>query len=71
MSHEHLPNTIKNVGDAISVAAVLATLNDWLPPLAALATLVWTCLRIADWFSERQEKASKKVKESGNAKQIL
>lgn len=70
MSHEHLPNTVKNVGDAISAAAVLATLADWLPPLAALATLIWTCLRIADWFSERQEKAAKRLKEASDAKQI-
>lgn len=54
--HEHLPGTVKNIGDAVSAATVLATLADWLPPLAALATLVWTCLRIADWWDERKER---------------
>lgn len=32
--------------DGLSLAAVIATLAAWLPPLAALASLVWTCIRI-------------------------
>ena len=32
--------------DGLSLAAVIATLAAWLPPLAALASLVWTLIRI-------------------------
>lgn len=36
----------KHAIDAISVVTVIGTLTDVLPPLAALATLVWTAIRI-------------------------
>jgi hypothetical protein len=32
--------------DWISVATAVATFASWLPPLAALASLVWTAIRI-------------------------
>jgi hypothetical protein len=32
--------------DGLSLAAVVATLAAWLPPLAAFASLVWTLIRI-------------------------
>ena len=32
--------------DAISIGTVLATLAGWLPALAALASLVWSIIRI-------------------------
>lgn len=38
--------TTKHAIDAVSVVTVIGTLNDILPPLAALFTIVWTCLRI-------------------------
>lgn len=37
---------IKPIGDAISVSVVLATLANWLPAIAALASLVWSGIRI-------------------------
>lgn len=36
----------KHAIDALSVATVIGTLTDILPPLAALATLIWTGIRI-------------------------
>ena len=36
----------KTVVDGLSLAAVIATLAAWLPPLAAFASLVWTLIRI-------------------------
>lgn len=39
---EHAKHTL----DLIGVAVVLSALADWLPPLAALASLIWTCIRI-------------------------
>lgn len=32
--------------DALSLTTVLATLTAWLPPLAALASIIWTGIRI-------------------------
>jgi hypothetical protein len=32
--------------DGLSLATAVATLAAWLPPLAALASLVWTLIRI-------------------------
>jgi chromate transport protein ChrA len=36
----------KHAVDALSIGTVVATLAGWLPSIAALATLVWTCIRI-------------------------
>lgn len=36
----------KQAGDAISIGTVIATLAGWLPAVAALVTIVWTCIRI-------------------------
>ena len=41
-----LSEPTKTVLDGLSVATVLASLAAWLPPLAALASLVWTGIRI-------------------------
>lgn len=37
---------VKHAADAISAVTVLATLTAWLPPLAALFSIVWSVLRI-------------------------
>jgi hypothetical protein len=50
----------KHAIDAISVVTVIGTLTDILPPLAALATLIWTGIRIyetetvQDWLRKRK-----------------
>jgi len=43
---DHLNNTAKAVGDVISYTVVLGTLMDWLPPIVALLTIVWTAINI-------------------------
>lgn len=47
---EHAKHTL----DVISVGAMLATLAAWLPPLAALASLVWTLIRIYETRTVQQ-----------------
>lgn len=42
MSAEH----IKTVVDVGSIGTVVATIAGWLPAIAALASLVWTLIRI-------------------------
>lgn len=37
---------LKYLGDALSLGTVVATLAAWLPPLAALFTIIWTAIRI-------------------------
>ena len=37
---------LKNIGDITSVTVVAGTLMSFLPPLAALLTVIWTCIRI-------------------------
>jgi hypothetical protein len=36
----------KAVGDTASLAATVGVLFGWLPYAAALASLIWTCIRI-------------------------
>lgn len=38
--------TLKHVGDALSVSVVVATMTTWLPAIAALFSIVWTGIRI-------------------------
>lgn len=33
-------------GDAVSVSFLLATFADWLPPIAAIFSIIWVCIRI-------------------------
>ena len=46
---------IKNACDVLSVCAAVGSLTLHLPTIAALASLVWTAIRIVEW-------AAKKVK---------
>jgi hypothetical protein len=43
---QHMNETTKHIVDGLSVATVLGALTAWLPPLAALFTIIWTGLRI-------------------------
>ena len=45
-NHEHLTDATKHIIDGASIVTVLGTLAQILPPLAALFTIVWTCIRI-------------------------
>ena len=51
----------KAVIDAVAVGGTVGTLAGWLPPLAALATIIWTCIRILE--TETVQKLFKKDKE--------
>jgi hypothetical protein len=50
--------TTKHAIDAVSVFTVIGTLNDILPPVAALFTILWTGLRIYE--SETVQNAIRK-----------
>lgn len=59
----NLSEHLKAILDGVSVATALATLAALLPPLAALASLVWTCIRIYEtetvqnWLKARRSKS--------------
>lgn len=36
----------KTLVDGVSLMTVVSTLNDWLPPVAAGFTIIWTAIRI-------------------------
>jgi hypothetical protein len=40
--------TIKHIGDALSMSIVFATIAAWLPAIAALFSIVWTTIRILE-----------------------
>lgn len=46
MKLDHVDPVVKATGDALSIATVLATLAQWLPAVAALASIVWSIIRI-------------------------
>lgn len=51
----HLPEGMKHLLDAVSAAAALGALVNFLPSVAAALTIIWTGLRIFDWFQARRE----------------
>jgi hypothetical protein len=42
----HVSDNVKHAADAVSIATVVATLAEWLPAAAALASLIWSAIRI-------------------------
>lgn len=46
----HSQHVTAVVGNAISAAAILASFQGWLPPLAALAALIWYVVQV--WESD-------------------
>ncbi len=50
----------KQAADAVSLAVAFGTVLKYLPAIAALFSIVWTGLRIYDWFAERKQKGRRK-----------
>jgi len=48
--------TIKVAVDVVSVSTAFAALLGYLPPLAALASLVWTAIQIYEWWKKKRRK---------------
>jgi hypothetical protein len=48
------PDPVKSTVDAISLMTVVGTLMQWLPAIAALASLVWSCIRIYETATVQQ-----------------
>ena len=46
MAHEQLTDATKHIIDTASIATAVGTMMQVLPAIAALFTIVWTCIRI-------------------------
>jgi hypothetical protein len=62
MKMDHLDPAVKATGDAISIATVLATLAQWLPAVAALASIIWSVIRILETDTVRGWMGKKPLK---------
>lgn len=63
MAMEHMSETGKHVGDAVSIVTVVGTLAQVLPSIAAIFTIVWTSIRIFE-TETIQKLLGKKPKEN-------
>lgn len=50
----HFSEHTKHIIDAISITTVLGTLTTWLPPIAALLSIIWTAMRIYEMVTGKQ-----------------
>ncbi len=48
-----LPDLVKNGADVLSLGVVLGSLTEFLPAIAALFAIIWTAIRIFEWFRVR------------------
>lgn len=54
--------SLKHVGDALSIGTVVGTIAGYLPAVAAVVTIIWTGIRIYEtktvqnWLKGRREK---------------
>lgn len=53
MTLDHVSDGAKHIGDALSLAAVVGTLIQILPSVAALFTIIWTLIRITETVTFR------------------
>lgn len=43
----------KNLIDLASYAVVISTLAEWLPPVAAAVSIIWTAIRFYEWWKNK------------------
>ena len=53
MKHENV-EVVKQIGDGLSVVTAIGTLVQVLPSIAALFTIVWTGMRIAEMVTGKE-----------------
>jgi hypothetical protein len=57
-----MSNTAKHIIDAASIGGTIATLAGWLPPIAALVSILWVCFQfyhsdpVTRWRKEKRRK---------------
>lgn len=68
MALEHMNQTVKVAGDAVSIFTVVATLSQALPAIAALVTIIWTGIRIFETATVRKLLGKEPLNEEGQSK---
>jgi hypothetical protein len=63
MAFEHMSESGKHIGDALSIATVVGTLAQILPSVAAIFTIVWTSIRIYETETIQKILGKKKVED--------
>jgi hypothetical protein len=63
MAMEHMSETGKHIGDAVSIVTVVGTLAQILPSIAAIFTIVWTSIRIYETETVQKLLGKKKVED--------
>ena len=63
MAFEHMSESGKHIGDALSIATVIGTLAQVLPSVAAIFTIVWTSIRIYETETIQKILGKKKVED--------
>lgn len=53
---EHIPAVIRDVIDVASIGVVVGTLFNHLPQVAALFSIVWSAIRIAEFARDWRER---------------
>lgn len=54
---QHFQEQAPNVAHWLGiVGTAIATVAGWLPPIAALVSIVWGCLQIYSWFEKRRRR---------------
>lgn len=48
---------LKPIGEAVSIATVIGTIAGWLPPLAALAAILWYGVLFYDRFRPKRDRS--------------
>lgn len=56
-----MDNETKTVLDILSISTVIATVASWLPPIAALLTIIWTSMRIYEMWTGRYISDQRKI----------
>ena len=63
MAFEHMSESGKHIGGALSIATVIGTLAQVLPSVAAIFTIVWTSIRIYETETVQKLLGKKKVED--------
>jgi hypothetical protein len=65
MKFDHIDPAVKATGDALSIVTVVGTLAQWLPAVAALASIIWSGFRIYEtktvqgWLGKKVDNVQK------------
>ena len=50
-----IPNTVEDaVCNVVALVVTVATIADWLPPIAALFSIVWLGMQMATWIINKR-----------------